>query len=39
VLNSFPIVRDHDLAACGRFRTRDEVLAKLREIEAGRLAV
>jgi hypothetical protein len=39
VLNSFPIVRDHDEAAFGRFRTRDEVLVKLREIEAGVLAV
>ena len=39
VLDSFPIVREQDIAAFGRFRTRDEVLAQLRAIRGGRLAV
>ena len=39
LLDSFPIVREQDMAAFGRFRTRDEVLAQLRAIRDGRLAV
>ena len=30
ILDSFPIVREHDLAAFGRYRTREDVLAQLR---------
>jgi hypothetical protein len=30
VLDSFPIVREQDMAAFGRYRTKDEVLAQLR---------
>ncbi len=30
ILDTFPIVRQQDEAACGRYRTRDEVLALLR---------
>ena len=39
VLDSFPIVRAQDIAAFGRFRGRDEVLAQLRAIRGGRLAL
>ena len=39
VLDSFPIVREQDMAAFGRFRTSDEVLAQLRAIRGGRLAL
>ena len=39
ILDSFPIVREQDMAACGRFRTRDEVLAELTRVRAGRLGV
>lgn len=38
LLDSFPIVREQDLAACGRLRTRDDVLAALQRVRAGRLA-
>lgn len=38
MLESFPIVRDHDQKQFGRFRTRDEILSKLTAIEAGVLA-
>ena len=30
ILDSFPIVREQDQAAFGRYRTRDDVLAQLR---------
>ena len=39
VLDSFPIVRQQDVAAFGRYRTRDDVLAQLRAIKGGVLAV
>ena len=39
VLDSFPIVREHDLAAFGRFRTRDDVLAQRAQVAGGVLAV
>jgi len=29
ILDSFPIVREHDERAFGRYRTRDDVLARL----------
>ncbi|MCW5639081.1 MAG: Eco57I restriction-modification methylase domain-containing protein [Rubrivivax sp.] len=37
LLDSFPIVREQDLAACGRLRTRDDVLAALQRVRGGRL--
>ena len=39
VLDSFPIVREHDLAAFGRFCTRDDVLAQRAQVAGGVLAV
>jgi hypothetical protein len=39
ILDTFPIVRQQDEAAFGRFCTRDDVLAQLRHIERGVLAV
>ena len=39
VLDSFPIVREQDIAAFGRYRTRDDVLAQLQAIRGGRLAL
>ena len=39
VLASFAIVREQDIAAFGRFRTQDDVLAQLRAIRSGRLVV
>ena len=39
VLDSFPIVREHDLAAFGVFRTQVDVLAQLRAINGGVLQV
>ena len=39
MLDTFPIVRDPDLAAFGQCRTKDDVLAQLRHIEAGILRV
>jgi hypothetical protein len=38
ILDTFPIVRDQDTKAFGRYRTKDDVLAKLALIEAGKLA-
>jgi hypothetical protein len=37
ILDAFPIVRDQDTKAFGHYRTKDDVLAKLAQIEAGRL--
>lgn len=34
VLDAFPIVREQDEAACGRYRTKDDVLALLRLLPA-----
>lgn len=39
ILDTFPIVREQDDAAFGRFRTKDDVLAQLRHIKRGVLAV
>ena len=39
VLDTFPIVREQDIAAFGRYRTKEDVLAQLRRIEQGMLAV
>ena len=39
VLDTFPIVREQDMAAFGRYRTKDEVLAALRRVAAGALAL
>lgn len=39
VLDSFPIVREHDLTAFGVFRTQVDVLAQLRAINGGVLQV
>ena len=39
IMDTFPIVREHDTKAFGRYRTRDDVLAQLRQIEKGVLAV
>jgi hypothetical protein len=39
VLDSFPIVRQQDEAAFGRYRTKDEVLAQLHTIRTGTLRV
>ena len=39
VLDSFPIVREHDLAAFGRICTRDDVLAQRAQVAGGVLAV
>jgi Eco57I restriction-modification methylase len=38
ILDTFPIVRDQDAKAFGRYRTKDDVLEKLALIEAGKLA-
>ena len=35
VMDTFPIVRQQDLAAFGRYRTKDDVLALLRVLPAG----
>lgn len=37
ILSTFPIVREHDMKAHGRFVTCDRILDNLRQIEAGRL--
>ncbi len=37
ILDTFPIVRQQDEAAFGRYRTKDDVLAQLRAIRAGEL--
>ena len=39
ILDTFPIVRDQDTAAFGRYRTKDDVLAQLRRISGGELAL
>ena len=39
ILDTFPIVRDQDTAAFGRYRTKDDVLAQLRSISNGKLAL
>jgi hypothetical protein len=39
ILDTFPIVREQDEAVFGRYRTKDDVLAQLRLIESGVLAV
>ena len=35
ILDTFPIVRQQDQAAFGRYRTKEDVLAQLRTIRAG----
>ena len=35
ILDTFPIVRDQDIAAFGRYRTKDDVLAQLRMLTRG----
>ena len=35
ILDTFPIVREHDERACGRYRTRDLILAYMNALEAG----
>ncbi|MDE2155309.1 MAG: hypothetical protein KGJ32_05340 [Xanthomonadaceae bacterium] len=35
VLDTFPIVREQDEAACGRYRTRDLVLGYMNALAAG----
>jgi hypothetical protein len=37
ILDTFPIVRDQDTKAFGHYRTKDDVLAKLAQIEGGLL--
>jgi hypothetical protein len=39
VLDTFPIVREQDIAAFGRYRTKEDVLAQLRRIGQGTLAL
>jgi len=39
ILDTFPIVREQDTAAFGRYRTKDDVLAQLRCISSGKLAL
>ena len=39
VLDTFPIVRDQDIKAFGRYRTEDAVLAQLAQVESGRLTL
>ena len=34
ILDTFPIVRDQDIAAFGRYRTKDDVLTELRTLQA-----
>ena len=38
ILDTFPIVREQDTAAFGRYRTRDDVLAQWRQVQLGALA-
>jgi hypothetical protein len=38
ILDTFPIVREQDTKAFGRYRTKEDVLAKLALIEVGKLA-
>ena len=39
ILDTFPIVREQDMATFGRYRTKDDVLAQLRRISSGGLAL
>lgn len=39
ILDTFPIVREQDTAAFGRYRTKDDVLAQWRDIDLGVLRV
>jgi hypothetical protein len=39
IMDTFPIVREHDIKAFGRYRTREDVLAQLRQIEKGVLVI
>ena len=39
ILDTFPIVREQDTAAFGRYRTQDDVLAQLRRIQQGLLGL
>ena len=39
ILDTFPIVREQDTAAFGRYRTKDDVLAQWRDIDSGALRV
>ncbi len=39
ILDTFPIVREQDIAAFGRYRTQDDVLAQWRRIQQGTLAL
>jgi hypothetical protein len=39
ILDTFPIVREQDIAAFGRYRTKDDVLAQLRRVSNGVLAL
>jgi hypothetical protein len=39
ILDTFPIVREQDMAAFGRYRTKDDVLAQLRRIDSGVLGL
>jgi hypothetical protein len=39
ILDTFPIVRDQDTTAFGRYRTKDDVLAQLQRISNGKLAL
>jgi hypothetical protein len=39
ILDTFPIVREQDQAAFGRYRTKDDALAQLRAVTGGALRV
>jgi Eco57I restriction-modification methylase len=39
ILDTFPIVREQDMAAFGRYRTKDDVLVQLRRIQQGSLVL
>jgi hypothetical protein len=39
ILDTFPIVREQDIAAFGSYRTKTEVLSQLRHIRAGKLSL
>ena len=39
IFDTFPIVREQDMAAFGRYRTKDDVLAQLRRIDSGVLGL
>ncbi|MBA4262462.1 MAG: hypothetical protein C0443_10735 [Comamonadaceae bacterium] len=38
ILDTFPIVREQDMKLFGRYRTQEDILAKLKAIEGGQLA-